>query len=91
MSAATISGASRPQALPAALRQAAVPVAGQRTELIQFTGPIQPDWYAALQQTGVRILHYVPDHGYLVYGEAAARARGSGATVRHSPFAMSKA
>ena len=44
-------------------------------ELIQFTGPIQPDWHAALRQTGVRILSYVPDHAYLVAGDAVALAR----------------
>ena len=61
-------------AVPVALRQTAA-----RTEaglqLIQFTGPIQPDWHAALRQSGVRILSYVPDNAYLVAGDAAALAR----------------
>ena len=57
---------------PVELRQA---VAGQRAHLIQFTGPIQPEWHAALRQTGVQILNYLPDNAYLVYGDAAALAR----------------
>ena len=64
-------------ALPAALRQADGR-AEAGLELIQFTGPIQPDWYAALRQAGVRILSYVPDNAYLVAGDAAALARAHG-------------
>ena len=66
---------------PVTLRQAAAAVtrtasfAGQRAHLLQFTGPIQPDWHAALRQTGVQILNYLPDNAYLVYGDAAALAR----------------
>lgn len=63
---------------PVELRQAAgvaVAVAGQRAHLIQFTGPIQPEWHAALRQTGVQILNYLPDNAYLVYGDAPALAR----------------
>jgi len=61
-------------AAPVALRQTAARTEAG-LELIQFTGPIQPDWYAALRQTGVRILSYVPDHAYLVAGDPAALAR----------------
>ena len=41
---------------PVALRQIAA-TTGAAQQLIQFTGPIQPEWYTALLQTGVRILH----------------------------------
>ena len=61
-------------AAPVALRQTAA-TASASPQLIQFTGPIQPEWYAALLQTGVRILHYVPENAYLVSGDAAALAR----------------
>ena len=61
-------------AAPVALRQTATRTEAS-LELIQFTGPIQPDWHAALRQTGVRILSYIPDHAYLVAGDAAALAR----------------
>ena len=59
---------------PVALRQIAA-TTGAAQQLIQFTGPIQPEWYTALLQTGVRILHYIPDNAYLVSGDAVALAR----------------
>ena len=65
---------------PVALRQAGSPRAGSSAELIQFIGPIQPDWYSALRQTGVQIVSYVPANAYLVYGDAAAVAR-----AQHGP------
>ena len=63
-----------------ALRQAGSSRAGSSAELIQFAGPIQPDWYEALQKTGVQIVSYVPDNAYLVYGDAAAVAQ-----AQHGP------
>ena len=60
-----------------ALRQAGSSRAGSSAELIQFAGPIQPDWYEALQKTGVQIVSYVPDNAYLVYGDAAAVAQAA--------------
>lgn len=62
-------------AAPVAFRQAAASLTGPGLQLIQFTGPIQPDWHTALRQTGVRILDYVPENAYLVAGDAAALAR----------------
>ncbi len=59
---------------PVALRQAAA-FTGQQAYLIQFTGPIQTEWHTALRQTGVRVLSYLPDNAYLIYGDAAAIAR----------------
>jgi serine protease AprX len=34
--------------------------------LVQFSGPIQPTWRAALEATGARIEGYVPEYAYLV-------------------------
>lgn len=45
---------------------------GRSLHLVQFTGPIKPEWYAQLQATGVRVVGYVPHNAYLVYGEASA-------------------
>jgi hypothetical protein len=45
--------------------------------LVQCTGPIQPDWRVALEQSGLRVLHYVPEDAFVV------RARGA------SPAALS--
>lgn len=54
--------------------------------LIQFPGPIQDDGYAALEAAGLRVVAYVPDYAYLVWGttpqleqaQMAASARWSG-------------
>ncbi|MGH9799363.1 MAG: S8 family serine peptidase, partial [Blastocatellia bacterium] len=43
--------------------------------LIQFAGPIKPDWYADLEATGVKIVNYIPSNAYLVYGEPRQLAR----------------
>lgn len=49
--------------------------AGQRLHLIQFAGPVRPDWRAMLEQTGVRVVSYVPQNAYLIYGDATALGR----------------
>jgi hypothetical protein len=48
---------------------------GKRLHLIQFAGPVKPEWRAALARTGVRIISYIPENGYLIYGDAAALGR----------------
>jgi subtilisin-like proprotein convertase family protein len=45
---------------------------GKQMRLIQFVGPIRPEWYKALQETGARIVTYIPHNTYLVYGTAKA-------------------
>jgi hypothetical protein len=47
---------------------------GQRLHLVQFLGPIKPEWLATLEATGVRVVHYVPQNAYLVRGDAPALA-----------------
>jgi MYXO-CTERM domain-containing protein len=47
-------------------------VSGRSLHLVQFTGPIKPEWYAQLQATGVRVVGYVPHNAYLVYGDPTA-------------------
>jgi subtilisin-like proprotein convertase family protein len=44
--------------------------AGKQMHLIQFAGPIQHEWYDALAATGVRIVTYIPNNAYLVYGDS---------------------
>jgi hypothetical protein len=53
------------------LRQARGEFAGRVLHMVQFAGPIQPAWYAKLEQTGVEIVTYIPSNAYLVYGTAA--------------------
>jgi hypothetical protein len=41
---------------------------GKEMRLIQFAGPVRPEWYQSLAATGVRIVTYIPSNAYLVYG-----------------------
>lgn len=43
--------------------------------LVQFAGPIKPDWYTSLEATGVKIVNYIPNNAYLVYGDQRQLAR----------------
>ena len=51
-----------------AMRRTASSGSGKQMRLIQFAGPIQPAWYDALVRTGVKIVTYIPNNAYLVYG-----------------------
>src|SRR5262249_11705090 len=55
-----------------ALRKSVGAFAGKRLHLIQFAGPVLPEWHDALLKTGVQIVTYVPANAYLVYGDAAS-------------------
>lgn len=44
-------------------------------QVVQFVGPVQAEWLAALAAQGVVPVHYVASHGYLVWADGAARAR----------------
>jgi hypothetical protein len=57
-----------------ALRNAVGPFNGRRLHLVQFVGPVKPEWREALEQSGVRIVHYVPQNAYLVQGDAKTLA-----------------
>ncbi len=35
--------------------------------LVQFAGPIRPEWRAALDEAGVRVVSYIPNNAYLVW------------------------
>jgi hypothetical protein len=58
-----------------ALRQPPGGFAGNRLRLVQFAGPVQPDWRKALLDAGAQIVNYIPHNAYLLYGDAAALAR----------------
>lgn len=47
---------------------------GQSLYLVQFAGPVKPEWYAALEATGVEIISYMPSNAYLVFGDSASLA-----------------
>jgi len=48
--------------------------AGRRLHLVQFVGPVKPEWRAELESTGVHVVSYIPHNSYLVYGDAPALA-----------------
>lgn len=51
-------------------RGAGAVTSGNQMRLIQFKGPIRPGWYQALVSTGARVVTYIPNNAYLVYGSA---------------------
>ncbi|MBK8269631.1 MAG: S8 family serine peptidase [Planctomycetes bacterium] len=48
------------------------PFDGKALHLIQFAGPVKPEWHAAIESTGVEIVTYIPSNAFLVYGNAAS-------------------
>lgn len=58
-----------------ALRQPVGPAAGRSLHLIQFAGPIKPEWISGLRASGVQLVTYIPQNAYLVYGEGAALSK----------------
>ena len=55
-----------------ALTSALTPFEGKRLHLVQFVGPVQPQWRKDLETAGVQIVSYIPQNAYLVYGNLAA-------------------
>ncbi len=51
-----------------ALRKSVALNPGKHLHLVQFVGPVKPEWRAELLKTGVIIVSYVPHNTYLVYG-----------------------
>ena len=48
---------------------------GKRLHLVQFTGPVRQQWVDSLAADGLRVVNYIPDNAYLVWGDAAAIAQ----------------
>lgn len=48
---------------------------GKRLHLVQFTGPVQPEWYHALTGTGAGVVTYIPHNAYLLYLDSSALSR----------------
>lgn len=55
-----------------ALRQPVTTGQGKRLHLLQFVGPLKPEWVEALRKTGVQLVTYIPENAYLVYGDTGA-------------------
>ena len=53
--------------------------------IVQFSGPIRNEWYQAMSSAGLEVVTYLPDYGYLVWGDGAALNRlGATAPLRWS-------
>ncbi|HWI55979.1 MAG TPA: hypothetical protein VNZ22_02045, partial [Bacillota bacterium] len=56
------------------MAQAAAPqpaaFAGKKLHLVQFAGPIKPEWHQSLREAGWQVVTYIPRNTYLVYGDA---------------------
>lgn len=58
-----------------ALRKAVGAFAGRHLHLVQFAGPVKPEWFQALNQSGAQVVSYIPENAYLIYGDAPSLAR----------------
>ena len=54
---------------------AVVNASGRSLHLVQFRGPIKPEWYQAMTDTGVEVVTYIPNNAYIVYGDRQALRR----------------
>ena len=53
-----------------ALRQPHAGFKGRALHMVQFAGPVLPDWYNRMVLTGVEVVTAVPSNSYIVYGTA---------------------
>jgi subtilisin family serine protease/PKD repeat protein len=63
--------------LPDHLTLSAYPAGGPGLFLIQFDGPIQPDWKEDLSRLDVQLYDYIPDFAFLAWMDGAAAARAA--------------
>ncbi|EEF60482.1 conserved repeat domain protein [Pedosphaera parvula Ellin514] len=61
-----------------ALRKSLGNFQGKHLHLVHFVGPVQPQWRDELEAAGVKIVSYIPENAYLVYGDAASLAKVQG-------------
>ena len=64
---------SRPETQ--ALRKTVGAFPGKRLHLVQFAGPVQPQWRQALLGAGAQIVNYIPQNTFLVYGDSNSIGR----------------
>ena len=66
----------------ASVRAVASTMAGRQLQLVQFDGPIQPEWVEQLKGSGFQIVDYIPENAYLIYGDSSA-AKSLQAGAKH--------
>jgi PKD repeat protein len=54
-----------------ALRTAIAPSGGKRLHLVQFAGPVKPEWQQELERNGGAVITYIPYNTYLIYADGA--------------------
>ena len=57
-------------AVPTAMQQHVV--AGKSMWIVQFAGPVLPEWLDGLMAAGLEIVAYLPNNAYIVWGEQPA-------------------
>lgn len=57
------------------LRKTAAAFQGRQLQLVQFVGPIKPEWRDELEQLGAQVVHYLPENTYLVCADSPTLAR----------------
>jgi len=63
-----------PSNIPDSLRESAT--SGNRLRLVQFKGPVRPQWLQQLRSVGdVKIVSYVPNNAYVVWTDAATESK----------------
>lgn len=55
-----------------ALRTPVAASGGKRLHLVQFAGPVKPEWQQELERNGGAVITYIPYNTYLVYADGAA-------------------
>lgn len=58
-----------------ALRKARGKFKGNALHLLQFVGPIKPEWRETAEKLGIKFINYVPQNAYLIAGDAEALGR----------------
>jgi subtilisin-like proprotein convertase family protein len=61
----------------------------KRLHLVQFAGPIKPEWREALIKQGLQVVTYIPNNAYLVYGTGAQRAAITTVVAKVAPVQWS--
>jgi hypothetical protein len=70
--------------IPDSLRESAP--SGNRLRLVQFRGPVKPQWLQHLQSVGdIKIVRYVPNNAYVVWVDAAAESNLHSLIVSNGP------
>ena len=75
--AVSIDTTGKEPAMPADLQQVENP--GPRLRIVQFKGPIQPEWLAKLKSlNGAKVINYLPNNAYLIFMDAGTENKLEG-------------